>query len=315
MRNRPQLPKRVRPAVATQQTLRRRKTAAAAQLKPRKPLHLEPSDIPIEATPEELEAIRGELGAIEKMLAALFGSAYDRGPVSMAARAKAAEMIENHFEKIVEEWCQSVEHTFEDDHALHRPGMANSLIRFVAHLRDPDDLRTYIHLRRHCQEGMLSRAKPSQFNIFHIVLKQVLLNHVHKRMRGRNMEVVRDAVVAAIDERRLMVCQFYIESRERELRASENKYRSSIDHAPDPMYEIDPESLVVIGANSAALELHRILPYEQDKPLIGQFLCELDSAGNAAGGAQAYPHRGEQRLRARFGPCRFAAAISISTRR
>jgi PAS domain S-box-containing protein len=275
MRNRPQLPKRVRPAAPTQQTLRRRKTAAAAQLKPRKPLHLEPSDIPIEATPEELEAIRGELGAIEKMLAALFGSAYDRGPVSMAARAKAAEMIENHFEKIVEEWCQSVEHTFEDDHALHRPGMANSLIRFVAHLRDPDDLRTYIHLRRHCQEGMLSRAKPSQFNIFHIVLKQVLLNHVHKRMRGRNMEVVRDAVVAAIDERRLMVCQFYIESRERELRASENKYRSSIDHAPDPMYEIDPESLVVIGANSAALELHRILPYEQDKPLIGQFLCEL----------------------------------------
>jgi PAS domain S-box-containing protein len=72
-----------------------------------------------------------------------------------------------------------------------------------------------------------------------------------------------------------MVCQFYIESRESALRASENKYRSSIDHAPDPMYEIDPETLVVIGANSAALELHRILPYEQDMPLIGQPLCNF----------------------------------------
>jgi hypothetical protein len=157
MRNRPQLPKRVRPAAPTQQTSRRRKTVAAARPKPRKPIHLEATDIPIEGTPEELEAIRGELGTIEKMLAVLFGSAYDRGPVSMAARAKAAEMIENQFEKIVEEWCQSVEHTFaEDDHELHRPGMANSLIRFVAHLRDPDDIRTYIHLRRHWISARIS---------------------------------------------------------------------------------------------------------------------------------------------------------------
>ena len=50
--------------------------------------------------------------------------------------------------------------------------------------------------------------------------------------------------VAAIDERRLMVSQFYIESREAALRASEEKYRNSIDHAPDPMYEIDADTLV-----------------------------------------------------------------------
>ena len=57
------------------------------------------------------------------------------------------------------------------------------------------------------------------------------------------MELVRDVVVAAIDERRLMVSQFYIESREHALRASEEKYRNSIDHAPDPMYEIEPYTL------------------------------------------------------------------------
>ena len=89
------------------------------------------------------------------------------------------------------------------------------------------------------------------------------------------MELVRDAVVAAIDERRLMVAQFYIESRERALKASEEKYRSSIDHAPDPMYEIDPDSLKVLGANAVALELQRHIPEEREKELIGELLTEL----------------------------------------
>jgi signal transduction histidine kinase len=255
-------------------TSRPRKSTTPARSSP-KAIRWRATDAEIQATPEELDAIRSELGTIETMLAALFGAAYDRGPVSMAARAKAADVIESQFDKIVEEWCCSVERTFDDESTLHRPGMANALIRFVAHLRDPDDIRTYVYLRRHCQEGMLSRAKPSQFNIFHIALKQVLLMNVRKRMRGHNAEVVRDTVVAAIDERRLMVCQFYIESRESALRASEEKYRSSIDHAPDPMYEIDPATLVVVGANSAALELHRILPYEQDLPLLGRPLYEM----------------------------------------
>jgi signal transduction histidine kinase len=72
-----------------------------------------------------------------------------------------------------------------------------------------------------------------------------------------------------------MVAQFYIESRESALKASEEKYRNSIDRAPDPMYEIDPQTLEVLGANSAALELHRILPNEQDMPLVGERLTGL----------------------------------------
>jgi signal transduction histidine kinase len=147
---------------------------------------------------------------------------------------------------------------------LNRETMANALVRFIGHLRDPEDLRTYVHLRRHCQEGMLARAKPSEFNVFHIALKQVILGHVGRQRQTRLMQVVRDTVVASIDERRLMVDGFYIESRERALKASEEKYRNSIDHAPDPMYEIDPETLVILAANSAGMAL------EQDVPFIGQ---------------------------------------------
>ena len=235
----------------------------------------EATDPPIEAQPEELDAIRNQLETIEKMLAQLFGPAYDRGAVSMAARADAACIIEQDFEQIVEKWCVSIEGLIGGSEGRRSAGMANSLVRFVAHLRDPADLRTYVHLRRHCQEGMLARAKPSEFNIFHIALKQVILDHIRSNLKGRRMELVRDAIVAAIDERRLMVGQFYIESRERALKASEEKYRNSVDHAPDPMYEIDPGSLVILGANAAALELHSILPEEREKQLIGARLTEL----------------------------------------
>src|SRR5271168_965216 len=62
----------------------------------------EATDTPIEAQPHELEAIRNQLGAIEKTLAELFGPSYDRGEISTAARAKAADIIELNFDRIVE---------------------------------------------------------------------------------------------------------------------------------------------------------------------------------------------------------------------
>ncbi|MGH7838306.1 MAG: hypothetical protein ACREQC_10865, partial [Candidatus Binataceae bacterium] len=237
-------------------TLHRMARKYAAERQRSKVPHHAATDVPIEAQPHELEAIRSHLGAIEKTLAELFGPSYDRGEISMAARAQAADIIELNFEAIVEEWCAKLERVLGYDE-LGREGMGNSLVRFIAHLRDPDDLRTYVHLRRHCQKGILASAKPSEFNIFHIVLKQVMLVYIRTNVKGRPMELVRDTIVAALDERRLMVAQFYIESREKALKASEEKYRNSIDHAPDPMYEIDPDSLVVIGANAAAIDLER----------------------------------------------------------
>jgi signal transduction histidine kinase len=218
------------------------------------------------------------------MLARLFGCAYDDGRVGRQARARAADLINANFDEIVEQWASAIEQMLrptsaQDDltpfqkvaHAKQRPNretMANALSRFVGHLREPDDLSTYVYLRRHCQEGMLARAKPWEFNVFHIALKQVILGHVWRQRQTRLMQVVRDTVVASIDERRLMVDGFYIESRERALKESEEKYRNSIDHAPDPMYEIDPDTLVVLGANSAAMA------FEHDVPFIGQPLTK-----------------------------------------
>ena len=226
-------------------------------------LHRETNDAPIEANPEELQAIRDQLAEIEQSLSRLWGETiWSRTPECIQIRAEAAELIDRHFDGIVDQWGESIAYIIHGhskyDESGRKDNMVNSLIRFVDHLRDPDDVCTYVYLRRHCQEGMLARAKPSQFNVIHIALKQIILNHVKSTMTGPAMERVRDLMVAAIDERRLMVSQFYIESRERMLRESEEKYRNTIDHAPDPMYEIEPHTWVVMGLNAAALRLHQL---------------------------------------------------------
>src|SRR5208337_1281783 len=225
-------------------------------------MHRETNDAPIEATPEELQAIRSQLAEIEQSLSRLWGETiWSRTPECLQIRAEAADLIDRHFDGIVDQWGESIAYIIHGhskyDENGRKDNMVNALIRFVDHLRDPDNICTYVYLRRHCQEGMLARAKPSQFNVIHIALKQIVLNHVKSTLSGPAMERVRDLMVAAIDERRLMVSQFYIESRERLLRESEEKYRNTIDHAPDPMYEIEADTWIVTGLNAAALQLHQ----------------------------------------------------------
>jgi len=241
-----------------------------------------PTDTPIEATPEELEVIREQLRPVEELLTKLFGATvYSRDSQSLETRAAAADLICEHFDGIIDEWAQTVASIFawsEADQYKNEEridSLRNSLVRFLSHLRDPDCLDTYVYLRRHCQEGMLAQAKPSQFNTIHIALKQIILNHVNQVLHGAQHPRVRDAVVAAIDERRLMVSQFYIESREHLLRASEEKYRNSIDHAPDPMYEIEPGTWKVLSANSAAEKLHLAMPGEEHLVTVGRPITDF----------------------------------------
>jgi len=240
-----------------------------------------PTDPPIEATPTELQVIRDQLRPVEELLGKLFGPlVYGRSAKSMEIRAAATDVICEHFDGIIHEWAESVGTIFvwhpDPEKDAHRiEGLRNSLIRFTSHLRDPDCLDTYVYLRRHCQQGMLADAKPSQFNAIHIALKQIIINHIATSLSGSMQPRVRDAVVAAIDERRLMVSQFYIESREHLLRASEEKYRNSINHAPDPMYEIEPGTWKVLAANSAAERLHLLMPGEEHVIMVGRPMTDF----------------------------------------
>jgi len=248
-----------------------------------------PTDGPANATPDELRLIRIQLAEIERTLSALYGEAYSSDPESLKTRRDAGDLLDRHFSGINEQWREEIRHLFGStpvqgttlgEEEERQKNTSNALIRFIDHLRDPNDIETYVFLRRHCQQGMISRAKPSQFNAIHIALKQVILRHVYKTLHGRRQDMIRDAVVAAIDERRLMVSQFYIESREYALRASEEKYRNSIDHAPDPMFEIDPENFKVLAANTAAkstllLAAEAHFGWEGGKDVVGHLLTDF----------------------------------------
>ncbi|HEY6298832.1 MAG TPA: ATP-binding protein [Candidatus Binatus sp.] len=249
------------------------------------------NDAPIQATPEEVQAIRTQLAEIEQSLSRLWGETiWSRTPECIQIRADAADLIDRHFDGIVQQWGESIAYIVHGHSKFDEKGrpdnMVNSLIRFVDHLRDPDDICTYVYLRRHCQEGMLARAKPSQFNVIHIALKQIILDHVKSTMSGPAMERVRDLMVAAIDERRLMVSQFYIESRERLLRESEEKYRNTVDHAPDPMYEIEPHTWKVLSVNAAAMQLHKMESEhypDAHKDIVGRTVPDLVPPDKYAG--------------------------------
>ncbi len=242
--------------------------------------HRETTDPPIRATSEEMETIRKQVLTIERTLSSLFAPVYSREPQSLETRGEAADIIERHFDGIVNQWTEAVLSIFEKPReepiiARIRDNVSNALLRLIGHLREPDNLATYVYLRRHCQEGILKEAKPSEFNTIHIALKQIILNHVRSTLHGARSERVHDVVVAEIDERRLMVAQFYIESRERALRASEEKYRNSIDQSADLIYEVEPGTWRLLGVNAALENLHKSLDGHSIKEQIGKPLLDF----------------------------------------
>src|SRR5260370_15548336 len=101
----------------------------------------------VEATHEEIASVRNQLRMIEELLTTLFGETWSREPSSLKARRMAAELIEQHFDGIVTEWEQSVDQVFGNanvEKEKRRGNLHNSLLRFVDHLRRPDNLDNYI---------------------------------------------------------------------------------------------------------------------------------------------------------------------------
>ena len=112
-------------------------------------VHRETNDPPIEATPEEVQAIRDQLAEIEQSLSRLWGpTIWSRTPECIRIRGEAADLIDKHFDGIVEQWGESIAYIIHGHSKYDQDGrqgnMVNSLIRFIDHLRDP---RQYLHLR------------------------------------------------------------------------------------------------------------------------------------------------------------------------
>ena len=62
------------------------------------------------------------------------------------------------------------------------------------------------------------------------------------------------------------------------------------------MYEIDADTLVVLGANSAAERLHRKLPGEEHLPLIGRPITDFVPEEARARHRRTFPRCSSQRF-------------------
>src|SRR5208282_4783882 len=101
--------------------------------------HREPTDAPIEATPEELNAIRQQLAEIEQSLSRLWGpTIWSRTPECIRVRAEAADLIDRHFDGIVDQWGEAItaitEGRSEYDEKKRKASLVNALIRLGDHL-------------------------------------------------------------------------------------------------------------------------------------------------------------------------------------
>src|ERR1700741_5231326 len=71
--------------------------------------HRETTDAPIEATPQEIQVIRDQLAEIEQSLSRLWGpTIWSRTPECIQIRADAADLIDRHFDGIVDQWGESI---------------------------------------------------------------------------------------------------------------------------------------------------------------------------------------------------------------
>src|SRR5271156_5734783 len=72
-------------------------------------INRETNDEPIEATPEEAQAIRSQLAEIEQSLSRLWGETiWGRTPECLQIRSESAVLIDKHFDGIVEQWGESI---------------------------------------------------------------------------------------------------------------------------------------------------------------------------------------------------------------
>src|SRR5579863_4038605 len=76
---------------------------------PKSKPHRETNDPPVEPTPAEIQAIRDQLTEIEQSLSRLWGPAiWSRTPECIEVRGEAADLIERHFDGIVDQWGEAI---------------------------------------------------------------------------------------------------------------------------------------------------------------------------------------------------------------
>jgi len=171
-------------------------------------------------------------------------------------RAQLANFMEERTDETARIWIETV------GPALNIPPSAwGELIsdirdahrRWIDHIRNPDDVETYVYLRAHARGGFISHFPPSRFLSSQLKIRQIVADLLRRDLRDRQ---ALPELLALLDqefsERALHINDFFVEAREQDLEDQKESYRRSIDSAPAPMFMLEAPDFTIVGCNQVA---------------------------------------------------------------
>jgi len=151
--------------------------------------------------------------------------------------------------------------------------------RWIAHIRNPDDVDTYAYLRQHARGGFISHFAPSRFLASQLKIRQIVADLLRRDLRDHN---ALPELLGLLDqefwERTLHITDFFVEARERDLQDQKDSYRRSLDAAPVPIFTLQVPAFTIVSCNRVAeREVGR-----DEAGIIGRSLWELHPASEQA---------------------------------
>ena len=172
-------------------------------------------------------------------------------------RDELASVLDKTLPEVVRLWIAHVGPAFaipEWQWAGLSADIEEALRRWIRHIADPEDIDTYVFLRRHARRGFISKFPASrflsgQFKAFQLMADAVRQRYSADRARGAELLAL---FAQELEERILHITDFFVEAREEQLHEQEETYRRSIDNAPAAIFKIGWEDGAVLAANIVA---------------------------------------------------------------
>ncbi|MBM4267294.1 MAG: PAS domain S-box protein [Deltaproteobacteria bacterium] len=224
-----------------------------------------------------LPTLQEHLGRVQEYLRSCGFLAFPASETPL--RQKLAAFMEEHRDETARIWAETVGRAFrisEEDLCFLAQDMREAVVRWLAHVRNPDDVETYEALREHARGGFIARHPPSRFLTSQLKIRHILGDLLRRDKRDSpDLPELLALLDQALWERVLHITDFFVEAREQELADQHERYRRSLDSAPAILFMVDPEDGVINGSNLVA---ERQLASAMRSP-VGSALWELHPEG------------------------------------
>jgi len=142
-----------------------------------------------------------------------------------SVREDLARFMEDHGEETARIWADSIGAAFDiDDDELQflAKDMREAQTRWLAHIRNPEDVATYAVLREHARGGFIAEHPPSRFLASQLKIRQILGDLLRRERAGTaELPDMLALLEEALWERVLHITDFFVEARLSERRRLE----------------------------------------------------------------------------------------------